>query len=102
MTDEFKLRRQRARGAEAQRLWENSMIQGFFTEIEKTVKDALFTSKAEEGEVRERCYLMMRLHENYKQQFKSFIYTGEIAARDLLVIEERRKEATGGGSNDAA
>lgn len=93
MTDELKLRRQRARGEEAARLWENSMIQEFFTEMEKTIKDALFSSKAEDAEVRERCYLMMRLAGNLKQQFKSFIYTGEIASKQLLQIEEQRKRA---------
>jgi hypothetical protein len=91
--DELKLQRQRARGGEAKRLWENSMIQEFFTEVEKTVKDALFSSKAEDADLRERCYLMMRLHENYKQQFKSFMYTGEIANKQLLDIEEQRKRA---------
>lgn len=93
MTDEIKLHKQRARGQEAKRLWENSMIQEFFAEMEKTVKDALFASKAEELDVRERCYLMMRLHENYKQQFKSFMFTGEIARKQLLEIEEQRTRA---------
>lgn len=95
MTDEVRLHRQRARGQEAKRLWENSMLQECFAEMEKTVKDALFTSKAEEADLRERCYLMLRLHESYKQQFKSFMYTGEIAAKQLLAIEEDRKRARG-------
>lgn len=93
MVDEIKLQRQRSRGAEAKRLWENSMIQDFFTEVEKSIRDALFTSKAEETDLRERCYLMIRLHENYKQQFKSFIYTGEIAAKQMLDLDEQRKRA---------
>jgi hypothetical protein len=91
--DEIKLQRQKARGGEAKRLWENSMVQEFFTEVEKTVKEALFSSKEEEADVRERCYLMMRLHENYKQQFRSFMYTGEIAVKQLLEIEQQRKRA---------
>jgi hypothetical protein len=95
MTDEVKLHRQRARGQEAKRLWENTMVQEFFAAVEKQVKDALFDSAAGEGDVRERCYLMMRLHENYKQQFKSFMYTGEIASKQLLDIEKHRKEKLG-------
>src|SRR5262249_15906016 len=91
MVDELKLHQQQARGREATRLWENSMIQEFFTAVEKQIKDALFGSKAEEEKTRERCYLMMRLHENYKQQFKSFIYTGEIASKELLRIEEVKR-----------
>jgi hypothetical protein len=91
MVDEIKLVRQRARGQEAKRLWENSMLQEFFEAVEKQIKDALFDSKADEGDVRERCYLMMRLHENYKQQFKSFMFTGEIASKQLLDIEEMKR-----------
>jgi 5'-deoxynucleotidase YfbR-like HD superfamily hydrolase len=91
MTDEIKLHKQRARGQEAKRLWENSMIQEFFTTMQQTVMDAWRDSKGDEADVRERAYLMMRLHENYKQQFRSFIYTGEIASRELLSIEQRKE-----------
>ena len=92
--DEFKLHQQRARGQEANRLWENSMIQEFFAAVEKQLTDALFGSKADEEKERERAYLMMRLHQNYKQQFKSFMFTGEIASKELLKIEEEKKRGT--------
>ena len=91
MADDIKLARQRARGAEAKRLWENSMIQEFFTKLENEIKEALFASKGDESDIRERCYLMMRLHQNYKSQFRTFMYTGDIAAKELLEIEEERK-----------
>ena len=91
MVDEIKLHKQRARGQEAQRLWENSMIQEFFTAVEETVRGAWKDSQADEAEVRERAYLMLRLHENYKQQFKSYMYTGKIAAAELLDIEKRKE-----------
>jgi hypothetical protein len=92
MVDELKAAKQRARGQEAKRLLENSMIQEFFTSIEKTVSDAWSGSKADEADVRERAYLMMRLVANLKQQFTSCMYTGEIASRDLLMVEQRAEE----------
>lgn len=91
MPDEMKLHKQRARGQEALRLWENSMIQEFFTEIENDIRDGWRNTKGEEQDLREQIYLTMRVFENFKQKFKTYIATGKLAAKELLEIEEQRK-----------
>ena len=91
MTDEGKLIRQRTNGQKASRLWEDPMIQGFFTAVEDDIRQRWSGSLGDELEIRERAYLMLRLHENYKQQFKSYMTTGKLAGQQLLKIEESRK-----------
>ena len=91
MADEFKLHRQRASGQEAQRLWENSMIQEFFTDMENEIRDGWRSTKADEHDVREQIYLKMLNFEDFKQKFKTRMATGKLAARELLELEEKRK-----------
>ena len=91
MADEVKLHRQRAIGQEAQRLWENSTIQEFFTEMENDIREDWRGSKDEEHDLRERTYRKMQALEDFKQKFKTRMATGKLAARELLELEEQKK-----------
>ena len=91
MADELKLVRQRAEGQKALRLWEDEMIQGFFTAVENEIRDGWKDSLGGEQDLREQQYLMFRLQQRLKQCFKTYMATGKLAARELYEIEEKRK-----------
>ena len=91
MTDENKLLRQRTNGQKASRLWDDPMIQGFFTEIENEIKNSWMQSRGGEQDLREEQWRVWRVHERYKQAFKNYMATGKLAAKELFEIEERRK-----------
>jgi len=91
MTDEFKLVKQRARGAEARRLLENTMLKDAFESIEKAIIDDWLRTTPPEREIREELYRSVQNLGRFEMVLKSFLYTGEIAMKELLDIE-RGKE----------
>jgi hypothetical protein len=91
MTDEFKLVKQRARGAEARRLLENTMLKDAFASIEKSIIDDWLRTMPPEREIREELYRSVQNLGRIEMVLKSFLYTGEIAMKELLDIE-RGKE----------
>ena len=95
MTDEGKLHKQRSNGQKASRLWEDPMIQGFFAAIDEEIVTAWQGSKGGEQDLREQQFLMWRLHQRYKQAFKSYMATGKLAEKQLFELEGARKDATG-------
>ena len=93
MADEGKLREQASRGEHARRIYESELFTEAAAAIEKELLAAITNSLGDEKEVRERAYLMHRLLQNFKQQFKQAMVTGDVAARDLLRLKEPNKLA---------
>jgi len=89
--DEMKLLRQRARGEEAKRLLENSILKETFATVEKEIIAAWQDSMGGEGVQREEAYRLLRALRRLKGVMESFMYTGEIARKDLLEIEAEAK-----------
>jgi hypothetical protein len=95
MVDEMKLVRQRARGEEARRLLENSMLKGAFADIEKGIIDAWLATLPAEREEREELYRSVQNLGRLEMQLKSVLYTGAIAIKDLIDIEARKEKQSG-------
>lgn len=91
MADVGKLRKQRSRGEQAKRLLENPLIKEAFEAIEQAITDGWKNSAADDDRARQNAYLLARLLENFKQQFRTVINTGKVAEKDLLEIAEKPK-----------
>jgi hypothetical protein len=91
MADEGKLREQVSRGAHARRIFEDELTQEVFSKIEKQLMDSWRESLGDESDIRERTYLMLRLHDNYKSEFRRLMTTGDAASRELLQTKDPNK-----------
>jgi hypothetical protein len=91
MADEGKLRDQVSRGERARRLFESDLFTEAADAMEKAILDSITNSVGDEMEVRERAYLMFRLLQNFKQQFKSAMVSGQVANAELLRIKDPSK-----------
>jgi hypothetical protein len=97
MADEFKLLKQRSHGQKAARSWEDEVWQEAFAAVEKHIIEQWRNSVGGEDKEREQAYYLHRAVEAVKQMVKSYIYTGQIASKQLLEIEETKR----GGRNPA-
>lgn len=91
MTDEAKLRQQVDRGERAKRVLENELVIEAFEKLEQTIVDSWKGSRADEEKQRDNAYVMYRLLQNFKQQFKAAITNGEVARKELLRIQDESK-----------
>lgn len=88
MSDEGRIREQAARGERAKQIVSQDIVQEAFAAIEKTIIDGWKNSAADEGVARENAYIMLRLYQNFRQQFTVAIATGEAAKKELLSIND--------------
>jgi hypothetical protein len=88
MTDEGKLREQVSRGERARRIYESDLFTEAAEAIEKEILASITGSLGDEQAVRERAYLMFRLLQNFKQQFKHAMTTGHVASAELLRVKD--------------
>lgn len=84
MTDEYKLRRQAARGDRAKAILEDELTVDAFRAIETQIFQQWMATKPHEDDVRERLYRLHLAHEDYKGLLKAALSNGEVAKRDLL------------------
>lgn len=91
MTDESKLLRQQDRGHRAKRVLENDLVVGAFEKIEAEIDAAWKNSAADDEKARYNAYLMHRLLQNFKQQFRHAVTTGEAAGKELLRLKDPSK-----------
>jgi hypothetical protein len=89
--DELKLVKQRARGQEAERLLKNSLLKEAFELIEKRIIDDWLGSLPDERNMREELYRSAQNLGKLEQALKSVLYTGEIASKDLMVVEKEKQ-----------
>lgn len=89
--DEGKLREQASRGEHARRIIDSDLVQEVFGKMEKRIFDSIRESLGDEKDIRERAYLMFRLLENFKAEFKSIVLTGDAASKELLRLKEPSK-----------
>jgi len=86
-----RLNEQATRGDKAKQLLDNELIKDAFDVIEKTILDAWRNSSADQKDERDNAYIMFRLLQNFKEQFKRAIITGNAAKKELLMIKDPSK-----------
>jgi hypothetical protein len=91
MADEGKLREQASRGEHARRILESELVQEVFAKMDQKILGSIRESLGDEQDIRERAYLMFRLLENFKVEFKTMVLTGEAASKELLRLSEPSK-----------
>jgi hypothetical protein len=91
MADEGKLREQVSRGENARRIIESDLVQEVLGKMDKRILDSIRESAGDEQDIRERAYLMFRLLENFKAEFKSLVLTGDAASKELLRVKDPPK-----------
>lgn len=91
MSDEGKLREQVARGERARKFFEDTLVQEVFAKMDQKIMGSIRESLGDETEIRERAYLMLRLLENFKAEFRTMLNTGEAASKELLRTKEPTK-----------
>lgn len=91
MADEGKLREQASRGEHARRIIESELVQEVLAKMDKRILDSIRESAGDESEIRERAYLMFRLLENFKAEFKTMALTGDAASKELLRVKDPPK-----------
>jgi hypothetical protein len=91
VTDEYKLNAQAARGEQAKSLYEHPFIKDAFAAVEDQILSAWKESRADEKEQRDNAYLMLRLLQNFRQQFVAAIASGEASQKELLRIRDQSK-----------
>ena len=84
MADEGKLREQASRGENARRILESELVQDVFAKMDERIMSSIRESLGDENDIRERAYLMLRLLDNFKAEFKSMVLTGDAASKALL------------------
>jgi hypothetical protein len=88
MADEGKLREQASRGENARRILESELVKDVFAKMDERIVTSIRESVGDESDIRERAYLMLRLLENFKAEFKTMVLTGEAASRELLRVKD--------------
>jgi hypothetical protein len=88
MADEGKLREQAARGEHARRIVESEIVQEVFAKMDQKILGSIRESLGDEQDIRERAYLMFRLLENFKVEFKTMVLTGQAASAQLLRVKD--------------
>lgn len=91
MADEGKLREQAARGDRARRILEDDLVKEVLEKVEKRIFEGFRESTGDEQVVRERAYLMLRLLENFKAEFRTMLLTGSQASKELLRLKDPNK-----------
>jgi hypothetical protein len=79
-----------ARGLDAKQLIEHPLLVAAFDAIEREIDHQWKTSKSDEGDAREKLYLMGRLLEKLKGSIQGHVQTGKMAERQLVNLREKR------------
>jgi len=91
MADEGKLREQASRGENARRILESELVKDVFAKMDERIMGSIRDSLGDESDIRERAYLMLRLLDNFKAEFKSMVLSGDAASKELLRVKEPSK-----------
>ena len=89
--DEGKLRDQQRRGARAEALLKDDLLQAAFSELRQSLLHSWETTAAGQTEERERTWLSLRLLEKIKSMLETHVTTGNLAARQIAMMEPRKK-----------
>lgn len=84
---EGKLRKQSARGKQAENLLKNRLLNEAFEMIESELYEKWKATVAGEEEQRENAYLMHRMLQNFKSHFEQIVRTGKHAS-NLLELDK--------------
>lgn len=88
MADELKLRKQAERGARAEALLNNDLLQEAFDKIESALMDEWRNTGAEDGQRREDAWRSHKLLQNLKGYLKKVVIDGAAANKQLLQIKQ--------------
>src|SRR5215470_8430256 len=86
MTDEIKLNADAARGAQAEALLRNELLQEAFTGLEKQFIDAWRLTQVRDTDARERLWQAVNVVGKVQDALKTHVNNGKLAQRHLEVI----------------
>jgi hypothetical protein len=95
MTDEFKLLKDTERAQKAQQLLDNEILADAFKTLKAAYLEQLMATNVMQTDVREKCYLAMRVVDVVEAHLKTIISNGKLAQSDLKHLAEtaeRRKK----------
>lgn len=90
MTDDGKLMQQSERGTRARNIIEEPLFVEAMQAIQERITKGWQESGPDDDALRERAYLMQKLHQNFREHLETYIKTGKAADRDLLEIRKKR------------
>lgn len=89
---DLQLKEQRA--VRAEQILNDELVKSAFHDIRKSLVDKITKSAFKEQELREDCYMMLRVVDSFEGQFKRHIKEGQIAKDTLAMkIVKRIQEA---------
>lgn len=74
------------RGAEAEKLWENALLQETFGAMERDILSTMKKLKPDDMEGRDVCWRELRSLERFRNKFKMYIHTGKAAEKSLMQV----------------
>ena len=77
-----------SRGVRAAEIMENPLVIEAFEAVEAVITSGWQNSKADDEKARENAYLMHRLVQNFKGEFKRAIATGKASEKRLLSTKD--------------
>lgn len=93
MVDKAKLAEQQARGASAENILNNPLLQEVLVIMRDESLKAWSDSLIDDVALREDCFRMVKTVERFESCFKEWMRTGEFATKDLLTLKSEEKEA---------
>jgi hypothetical protein len=94
MPDEFQLHQQSAKALRAKELLENELLTEAFAGLKNGYLAQLMATNVMQADVREKCYLAMRVVDVVQDHLKTIIANGKLAESDLKELAktaERKK-----------
>lgn len=97
MPDEIELQKQVNRGVQAKLLLDNSLLTEAFTSLEDEYITALFSTKFDERDAREKLYLAFNVVGKVRDHLTMMVQNGHVAATELksLTADAERKKKFG-------
>lgn len=94
MSDEFKLQRDASRGARAQSLLDNELLQGIYKDREADLIKAWIETLPKDVDRREQLWSALHANRKHKDYLVAYVNDGKLAAAELsrLADEAERKK----------
>jgi hypothetical protein len=89
--DDLSLRRDAARGAQAQRLLDDELLKGAFEAIRQRYVDAWLGTDTRDDDGRQRCWLAIKNLDLVQEHLQRVVANGVVAAKQIELIEAKAK-----------
>lgn len=89
MIDEFKLRKEAERGAQAEVFLNSELVQEAFKTLEREYTDAMVKTHPHEVEARENYYRAINILADFGKHFKAALSNGKLARKQLNDLADK-------------